>query len=217
MPCCKSKIIGLKTAINSMGLTPIQLGIIKDRFLNIVEEAEKNRMITNILYYTLTNMVTIGGVVILAFISLQKFNFSETSTETFYWFSWVLTTVVTIANKLVYSLNLHKKFISSNQEIEKYYSEGWSFIEGIGLYKIGTIDEKVQLFYSRIEKIKAKTIKVFTINNTITDKSVPLTDSTNSTSSPDMNRVVIVPDNIDANKPVNNVNTTVNNNNLEVH
>lgn len=131
------------------------------RYVDIVVSTENSYRWTCLLYVVLSNIITIAGVLIAAFVSFDKiFGNCNNVVTGFFWVVWGLSIALTLANKWLYSFNVHKKYVLNKAVLEKFYSEGWSFLAGIGRYgKLESLDNRFALFYARIEKIKLKSIE----------------------------------------------------------
>ncbi len=149
-------------AIETLDLTQTEKSVIQDRFVRIVISAESDYNRTTGLFILLTNLITVGGVLLISFLTLEKVNgISASVSQVFFWISWVLSIVVTVANKSLYSFNLPKKYMLNVLTLEKYKSEGWQFVGGVGKYQsCGDIHNRTQLFCSRIERIKMKSLEL---------------------------------------------------------
>lgn len=142
--------------LDLMPLSQQERDIIINRYVHLVILAEAKNRWSGVFYYLLTNIVTISGVLITAFLSLDKFTDGSSYT---YWVCWSLAIILTIANKMMYAFNINRSYLLSVVVLEKLYSEGWSFVSGIGKYNIENITDRFRMFCSRIEKIKIKTLK----------------------------------------------------------
>lgn len=142
--------------LNSMPLSQQEKDIIINRYVHLVMLAEAKNRWSGVFYYLLTNLVTISGVLITAFLSLEKFT---SGAEYTFWVCWALSIILIIANKLLYAFSINQVYLLSTIILEKLYSEGWSFISGVGNYNIENTTERFHVFCSRIEKIKMKTLK----------------------------------------------------------
>ncbi len=167
MSCCKSICkqqfdARFMAAIDTLGVTDTERAIIRDRYVEIVVSAESDYNRTTALFLFLTNLITIGGVLLIAFLPLEKgANVSETVANVFYWICWILSILVTVSNKTLYSFNIPRKYILNILTLEKYKSEGWSFIEGIGKYRTcGNIHDRVRMFCTRVERIKLRSLEL---------------------------------------------------------
>jgi len=134
--------------------------IIQGRFIAVVSKAEKEARLTSILYYLMTNMITVGGIIIVSLLAIVKLEgVSDEASTVLHWLSWTIAAIVSIGNKLLYEFSIPKKFITYARTREKFYSEAWSLVSAIGHYEnIDSGRERLQLFYSRIEKIKTKMV-----------------------------------------------------------
>lgn len=143
--------------------TNIEKDIIRERYLSLVTHTEKLCRRNHIIYLLLANIVTIFGVLVTALIGIDKFSATCDETSVLYWFTLVMSISITIANKLLYIFNNHKKYIIYASIREKLYSEGWMFIEKTGRYN--TKDNTFNLFCLRVEKIKIKSFEDISLNN----------------------------------------------------
>lgn len=134
--------------------------IVQGRFIEVVRRAERELLVMTILYYALTNMITVGGILIVSLMAIAKLEgISDHTSNVLYWISWSMAALVSIGNKLLYEYGIPKKFIIARTVLEKYHSEGWSLIGGIDRYsQMDDFRERLQLFYERIEKINAKAL-----------------------------------------------------------
>jgi hypothetical protein len=146
--------------VDALPLTDLEKDIIKDRYMDIVTAAEEARQRTNYVYTILTNIITISGVLITAFVSFNKLSTeNDEVTQIFLWVVWCLGIILTVANKWLYVFNVPRNYILNVVLLEKLYTEGWSFVSGIGRYKTDNHGLRFRLFCSRIEKIKLKSLE----------------------------------------------------------
>lgn len=149
-------------SISHLGLSPSDYELIKNRYVDIVTEAESNYTRTTTLFITLTNVITIGGVLLISFLPLEKVKIIPAdAAEVFYWICWVISIIVTISHKSLFSFNIPRKYVLNTTFLEKYYSEGWQFAAGVNRYADSRdLDERVRLFLMRIEYIKLKSLEI---------------------------------------------------------
>lgn len=148
-------------------LDAIQREVIKDRYISVVTHAENDYRRATFLYISLTNIITIAGVLVTAFVSFDRISSTTNNTsiatsltsQIFLWLVWILGILLSVCNGLLYTFNIPKKYVLNIAILEKLYSEGWSFIAGIGRYKTSDIDARFERFCSRIEKIKMKSVE----------------------------------------------------------
>jgi hypothetical protein len=148
-------------AVVMADISPPRKGIIKSRYIGMVNAAERDYRRVYIMYLIFTNLITISGVMITALISLGELSWlSPTGSMVIFWLTWVLGISLTLANKWIYTFNVHKKYVLNSVLLEKLYNEGWSFISGIGRYSTcANDDEKFLKFCTRVEKLKVKSIE----------------------------------------------------------
>lgn len=148
--------------VSLLKLSEPEMAFIRNRYIRIITSAETEYKCTTGLFLFLTNFITIGGILLIALLALGKITaIPDTVIEVFYWVSWVFSVLITIANKTLYSFNIPKKYILNVLVLEKYKSEGWQFIGGLGKYEPCKImHDRVQLFNTRIERIKIKSLEI---------------------------------------------------------
>jgi hypothetical protein len=134
--------------------------LIKAAYVNTTQTSIDNAMRYKIAYVVIINAITIMGATLSALISIEQAGwFSETSTRVIFWFTWVLSLLILIINKLLYAFDIPKNHILGEASAEKYQIEGWMFMGGSGKYaECKDMDARVSLFLERVEKIKIKTL-----------------------------------------------------------
>lgn len=161
--------------LDGMHIDPIEKTLIINRFVHLVTATRRNSSWITILFLAFTNMITIGGVIIVAFLTLEKVAlFGEQVSQALFWTSLTLSISVTIANKLLYSFNIAKKYLFNGVLLAKYESEGWLFLAGTGRYNLD-MPSRTRLFLDRVEKIYIKSIEIMTTMDGATTGKDPQT------------------------------------------
>ena len=146
------------SAMNRLSLSDSQKEIINDRYISIVTCAELEYKLNCALYFILTSIITLASVLLTAFISFDIV--SGVPGAKMFWALWVLSLSLTLANKVLYSFNINKRYILAIAILEKFRSEGWTFAAGTGRYSaIFDLDARYRLFMDRVERIKIKSIE----------------------------------------------------------
>jgi hypothetical protein len=136
-------------------MTKIDREIISRAFQKEVRNAKYRYYFTTTLYTFLNNIITIGSVLVVSFISLEKISLiSSQVAEVFFWAGWIISIVVVVASKLMGSFGLQRKFVTDKMVLEKYRNEGWKFASRIGHYRDKPIGESFKMFMHKIQKIK---------------------------------------------------------------
>lgn len=140
--------------------TPQQLAVIRGRYLTAVAAAEGDYRLVSALYITLTNAITLSGVLIAALTPLEHMDWvSPTGGIAIFWIAWGLAIFLTLANKVVTTFNVAKKYVLGVVVVEKLHSEGWSFAAGVGRYAMSDDNERFATFCARVEHIKLKSVE----------------------------------------------------------
>ncbi len=122
-----------------------------------MSQTETEYAYTSALFFVLTNVITIAGVLIASLLSLERI--SDKARDGVFWTCWGLAIILTLANKWLYLFNIHKKYVLNTIVLEKLHSEGWQFLAGIGKYEHLLPDERFCMFCMRVEKLRQKTLE----------------------------------------------------------
>jgi Protein of unknown function (DUF4231) len=139
-------------------LTKIQLEIINSRYIDEVEamSADYNRAM--ILFVLLTNLVTICGILIASFTTLQKASLlNDYWKDVIVWTTWALSLLLTLSNAFLSAFGIYRKYVLADVTIEKLHNEGWSFSAGVNRYKELDTDAAFHLLMSQIEQLLTNT------------------------------------------------------------
>jgi len=142
--------------LKTTNLSDFNKAIIIARYVHIVGSLERDFLFIQLCYYLLVNLITVGIILVTALISLSKV---VGISGAFFWVLWSLSLVVAVANKLLYTFDIHKKHMMYKGVLEKLKSEGWSFLSGSGKYQYCSSADRVEMFFTRVEKIKLKFIE----------------------------------------------------------
>lgn len=132
--------------------------IIKARYVSIVCASETKSTLTNIQYYVLTNIVTVACILISSLVSLEKASIITHPTVIF-WLIWSFSLIMLLANKWLYTFNIHKKYILNTTIMEKLYAEGWCFLAGVSRYSTEDKALRFNRFIVKVEKLKMKYVE----------------------------------------------------------
>lgn len=141
--------------LDSVPITTYEREIIKARYVSILDDADSEYIMAAIGYYILNNIVSVSGAVIAALVPItQSENVSRDVSVALYWVAFALAVVLTIANKWLLLFNINSNYIVGQAIVEKYKSEGWMFLSGVGRYRKPDWSERVSILCARVEKIK---------------------------------------------------------------
>jgi hypothetical protein len=132
-----------------------------NRYLGLVSAADRARWQSYLLFHILTSVITIAGVAVTAFVSIEHNADNPTATLALAWSVWALGLILTLANKTLYVFDIPNKNVVYNVVYEKLKSEGWSYLSGVGRYEsLSNEVARFHLFSTRIERINLKSLKV---------------------------------------------------------
>lgn len=160
--CKESFAERFRRSVSKLALEERNRIIIEQRYVQDLEKYESKFFHIGGWYFILTNYITIGGVLVTSFLTLQKLSIiSEAVNNVFFWLSWVMSVLVTVANKTMHSFNIYTRYEFVKKRVKKYRSEGWRFVSRISAYEdCENDDEAFILFMQRLDKIDSQTIKV---------------------------------------------------------
>lgn len=157
----KSFASRFRNAIHKLALNERNRTVVEQRYIVDLDRCEYKFFSIGLWYFILSNYITIGGVLVTSFLTLQKLSIiSEQVNTVFFWLSWVMSVLVTIANKSMHSFNIYSRYEFVKKRVKKYRTEGWRFISRINAYEeCENDDEAFLLFMQRLDKIDSQTIK----------------------------------------------------------
>jgi hypothetical protein len=172
---------------------------INDRYIPLVEQSERAAYRRSWEFHILVNFITIAGILITTFISLENSSRVPSSAQTgLYWTVVALGVLLIIANKTLYIFGIHKKYILTQQIVERYKTEGWLFLAGVSKYAEPSMDKRILIFCDRVERIQAKQTQDMTIINSAAASGIAASPevikySQSSSDTPRDHRTIIPP------------------------
>jgi len=140
--------------------------VLRRSFQRDLAAAARRYYVSMIMFMILNNVITIGSVLVVSFMSIEKITLvSDSMSEGFFWAAWIISVIVVIASKLVGVFSLQKKFVTDKLVLEKYKSEGWKYVSGIGHYKDKNSFEAFKIFITRIQKIKMNLVESYSVGD----------------------------------------------------
>jgi hypothetical protein len=164
--CFKRKQDAYDGVFDMLHMTRLDREIVRKAYQNELNTAKYRYYYSMILYTILNNIITIGSVLVVSFMSIEKINFvSSEISEGFFWASWIISIIVVVASKLIGSFSLQQKFVLDKIALEKYRNEGWKFAARIGPYHDKPISEAFKHFINKIQRIKMRLVESTTQSN----------------------------------------------------
>lgn len=148
--------------------------IIKERYVNVVNNFEARCFRLAIFFHTARFIVTVGSLIVPALLSIQYVDTGPTSNvtdpETFsyriYWTTWVISLFVSICNGVLSVFKIEKKYYFLHTTLEQLKSEGWQYLQLSGHYSgfhtpnvEPTHTNQFMFFCHYVEKIKMKQVE----------------------------------------------------------
>ena len=135
--------------------------VLQDRYLRVLENFHLRSKKLSVAYYTARIIVTVGSILVPAFLSIQD----SCNDRTIHWITWVLSLGVTISNGFMTLFKLDKKYYFINTTLEMLHSEGWQYIGLTGRYSAkdsdieATHENQFKIFFRMAEKIKMRQVE----------------------------------------------------------
>ena len=92
--------------------------MLQERYLTVLKEFKKRACILSILFYGMRVSITVGSILVPAFISIQGTNIQLE----LYWTTWMISIVVTICNGIIALFKIDKNSSDMNVHIHKYFA-----------------------------------------------------------------------------------------------
>jgi hypothetical protein len=178
--------------LNDLPLNTFQKQVIQERFVRVVIDAENACCRTRFIYLALTNIITVFGVIVAALIAAEKAPTTSVANTTggttapvaagvLSWIALALSMAIVLANKWMFVFHIPKKYVLTEVMMEKYYSEGWSFVGGVGRYTDSDIGSRFATFCTRIEALTLQVIEIMPSAENGTDIASILSMGKNTT------------------------------------
>lgn len=135
--------------------------VLQERYLSVLRNFHTRASRLSIMFYTSRLIVTVGSILVPAFLSIQA---SNTQTE-MYWATWIISLSVTIFNGFITLFKIDKKYFFINTTLEMLRSEGWQYIGLSGRYSgkdptiPSTHENQFLVFFHMAEKIKMRQVE----------------------------------------------------------
>ena len=147
--------------IETLDIEPYKKRVLEERFLNLVENFQLRATRLSYLFYSMRVTITVGSILVPALLSIQNSSYQIQ----IYWFTWIISILVTLCNGLMTLFKLDKKyyFICTNLELLK--SEGWQYMGLSGRYSSKehlvppTHENQFLIFFHMAEKIKMRQVE----------------------------------------------------------
>jgi len=146
---------------NSLDIEDYKKTVLKDRYLRVLENFHQRSKVLSIAFYATRMIVTVGSILVPAFLSKE----SISESNSFYWTTWLLSLAVSIANGIITLFKLDKKYFFINTSLEMLHSEAWQYIGLTGRYSskdmtiIPTHENQFISFFRMAERIKMRQVE----------------------------------------------------------
>jgi len=135
--------------------------VLQQRYLEVLQNFHVRARRLEIMFYLTRLIVTIGSILVPAFLSIQ----GTTQQTQIYWATWVISLSVTISNGIMSLFKLDKKYFFINTTLEMLHSEGWQYVALSGRYSgkdslvPATHENQFLMFSHMAEKIKMRQVE----------------------------------------------------------
>jgi hypothetical protein len=135
--------------------------VLQQRYLEVLRDFHIRARRLEIMFYLTRLIVTIGSILVPAFLSIQ----GTTAQTQLYWATWLISLSVTISNGVMSLFKLDKKYFFINTTLEMLHSEGWQYVALSGRYAgkdtlvPATHETQFLMFSHMAEKIKMRQVE----------------------------------------------------------
>ena len=163
MLCIKKKTPeqALFDIFQSLKIEQYKKTVLQQRYLEVLRNFHIRAKRLEIMFYATRMIVTIGSILVPAFLSIQ----GSTQQTQIYWTTWIISLSVTISNGIMSLFKLDKKYFFINTTLEMLHSEGWQYIGLTGRYSpkdaivAPTHENQFLVFFHMAEKIKMRQVE----------------------------------------------------------
>jgi len=152
--------MSFENALKTIDLTNTQKTIIKERYINLINENRHRTRMLSTFFHIARLSVTVGSILVPALLSILSQH------PILYWLAWSLSLIVTISHGLISIFKIDKKYYLVHTVNEQLQSEGWQFLELSSKYsgyntptEPPTHQNQFPFFCAAIEKIRIKQIQ----------------------------------------------------------
>lgn len=151
----------LSDMIESLNIEKYRKTVIQQRYLDVVDNFQRRANRLSCLFYTSRVIVTVGSILVPAFLSIQNSAYQVQ----LYWTTWLISIFVTLCNGLMTLFKLDKRYYFINTSLELLKSEGWQYIGLSGRYNPKdaiippTHENQFLVFFHMAEKIKMRQVE----------------------------------------------------------
>jgi len=148
-------------AFDTLDIDKNKKTVLHDRYLKVLENFHFRAIALSYYYYLTRVIVTVGSILVPAFLSIQ----GTSGNATIYWTTWNISVAVTICNGFMTLFKLDKKYYFINTTLELLHSEGWQYVGLSGRYGtkeggiVSTHDNQFIHFFKMAEKIKIRQVE----------------------------------------------------------
>ena len=138
--------------------------ILQERYLAVLKNFHERAATLGYMFYTSRIIMTVGSILVPAFLSIQGANQSTNQEIQLYWATWLLSLSVTITNGIMTLFKLDKKYFFISTTLEMLHSEGWQYVGLCGKYSgkddiVATHENQFLVFFRMAEKIKMRQVE----------------------------------------------------------
>ena len=157
----KSQEQALFDMFQTLKIEQYKKSVLQQRYLEVLKNFHVRARRLEIMFYLTRLIVTIGSILVPAFLSIQ----GTTEQTEIYWATWLISLSVTISNGIMSLFKLDKKYFFINTTLEMLHSEGWQYIALSGRYAgkdalvPSTHENQFLMFSHMTEKIKMRQVE----------------------------------------------------------
>ncbi len=145
-------------------LDEIEHNVFRVRFMDILANLRHRVFLYSVVFHYGRFIVTVGSLFVPALLSIQSQE--NTLSINIYWFTWIVSLLVTMSNGVLTLFKVEKKYYYLHTVLEQLLSEAWQYVGLTGRYsgelckpEKPTHKNQFVFFTHAIERIKMKQIE----------------------------------------------------------
>lgn len=145
-------------------LNEIEHNVFRVRFMDILTNLRHRVLLYSIVFHYGRFIVTVGSLFVPALLSIQSQE--NTLSINIYWFTWIVSLLVTMSNGVLTLFKVEKKYYYLHTVLEQLLSEAWQYVGLTGRYsgelckpEKPTHKNQFVFFTHAIERIKMKQVE----------------------------------------------------------
>lgn len=141
--------------LDATDLDEFERAFIGSMYLRDIQNSEREYNRVTAAFYILTSAITVCAVLLTALLSVEQFDgLPEGARIAIFWVCWGLSVTVIVANKLLYTFSIPRRYTLGLVTLERMYSECRQYACQIGAYAGMSHKQGFTIFCEHVEKMR---------------------------------------------------------------